>query len=103
MSFITSFAQSTNFVGKWESTTQLTFNNNSILKIKISGTEHPNYLIITREESPKKKIGAKYDETTNRLYTTVKGTQIYFVYDNTTDTIEAFKINDASICDFIRF
>jgi hypothetical protein len=96
-------AQSANFVGKWETTTAVTFNNNSVLKIKISGTEHPNYLIITRAEMPKKKIGAKYDEATGRLHTTVKGQQIYFVYDASTDMLEVFKINDASICYMTRF
>ena len=96
-------AQSTNFIGKWETTTPVPFNNNSVAKMKVSGTEHPNYLIITRAEKPKKKIGAKYDEVTGRLYTTIKGTQIYFVYNPLTDMLEAFKMNDASICDLIRF
>ena len=52
---------------------------------------------------PKKKIGAKYDEATGRLHTTVKGQQIYFVYDASTDMLEVFKINDASICYMTRF
>lgn len=95
-------AQSTNFIGKWETTTPVPFNNNSVAKMKVYGTEHPNYLIITRAEKPKKKIGAKYDEETGRLHTTIKGTQIYFVYNPLTDTLEAFKINDTSICHLTR-
>lgn len=96
-------AQSTNFIGKWETTTPVPFNNNSVAKMKVSGTEHPNYLIITRAEKPKKKIGAKYDESTGRLYTTIKGTQIYFTYNPLTDMLEVFKINDTTICYMTRF
>jgi hypothetical protein len=96
-------AQSSNFIGKWETTTAVSFNNNSVARIKISGTEHANYLIITRAEKPKKKVGAKYDESTGRLYTTIKGTQIYFVYDTLTDMLEVRKMNDALICYLTRF
>jgi len=97
------WSQSSNYVGKWETTTAVTFNNNSVARIKISGTDHPDYLIITRNETPKKKIGAKYDAETGRLYTNIKGHQIYFVYDPLTDMLEAHKINDALICYLTRF
>ena len=106
MMTITSFttkAQSTNFVGKWETTTPVSFYNNSVLRIKISGTEHPNYLIITNNDKPKKKIGSKYDETSGELHTTVKNTQIYFIYDPLTDMLEVFKSNGSSICYLTRF
>jgi hypothetical protein len=96
-------AQMSNFVGKWETTTPVSFYNNSVMRIKISDIDVSNYLIITNADTPKKKIGSKYDPNTNRLYTTVKGHQIYFVYDPLTDMLEVFKINDASICLMTRF
>ena len=92
-----------NFNGKWETTAPVSFYNNSVLRIKISSTDMPDYAIITKADSPKKKIGAKYDSNTGRLYTTVKGNQIYFVYHPLTDMLEVFKINDASICLMTRF
>jgi len=96
-------AQSSNYVGKWETVTPVSFYNNLVLKIKISGTDNPNYLIITNNDTPKKKIGSKYDEDMDRLYTNVKGHQIYFIYHPTTDMLEAFKINGTSICLLTRF
>ena len=106
MMFMTSFksqAQISNFVGRWETTTTVSFYNNLVLRIKISDTDTPDYAIITNHDAPKKKIGAKYDSNTGRLYTTVRGNQIYFTYNPLTDMLEVFKINDASICDLIRF
>lgn len=96
-------AQSTNYVGKWETVTPVSFYNNSVLRIKITGTDNPNYLIITNNDKPKKKIGSKYDVDMNRLYTNVKGHQIYFIYHPNTDMLEAFKINGTSICLLTRF
>ena len=96
-------AQISNFAGRWETTAPLSFYNNLVLRIKISDTDTPDYAIITNHDAPKKKIGAKYDSNTGRLYTTVKGNQIYFVYDPLTDMLEVFKINDASICLMTRF
>lgn len=96
-------AQTSNFVGKWETTTPVTFYNNLVLRIKISDTDTPDYMIITNHDAPKKKKGAKYDNNTGRLYTSVRGQQIYLVYDPLTDMLEVFKINDASICYMTRF
>ena len=106
MMFMTSFktqAQMSNFVGKWETTTPVSFYNNSVMRIKISDIDVTNYLIITNADTPKKKIGSKYDPNTDRLHTTVKGHQIYFIYHPLTDMLEVFKINDASICYLTRF
>ena len=96
-------AQSSNYVGKWETTTAVAFNNNSVARIKISGTDYQDYLIITRYETPKKKIGAKYDADSGRLYTNIKGHQIYFMYDPLTDMLEVHKMNDALVCYMTRF
>jgi hypothetical protein len=96
-------AQTSNFVGKWETTTPVTFYNNSVLRIKITDTNTPDYMIITNHDTPKKKKGAKYDNNTGRLYTNVKGHQIYLIYHPLTDMLEVFKINDASICYMTRF
>jgi len=97
------WAQSSNFVGKWETTTAVAFNNNSVARIKISGTDHANYLVITRTEKPKKKVGAKYDEATGRLHTNIKVHQIYFVYDPLTDMLEVYKVTGNLICYLTRF
>jgi len=97
------WAQSSNFVGKWETTTAVAFNNNSVARIKISGTEHANYLVITRAEKPKKKVGAKYDDATGRLHTTIKGHQVYFIYDALTDMLEVYKVTGNLICYLTRF
>jgi len=94
-------AQTSNFVGKWETTAPVPFYNNLVLRIKISDTDAPNYMIITNHDAPKKKKGAKYDD--NKLYTNVRGQQIYLVYDPLTDMLEVFKINGASICYMTRF
>jgi len=94
-------AQTSNFVGKWETTTPVPFYNNLVLRIKISDTDAPNYMIITNHDAPKKKKGAKYDD--NKLYTDVRGQQIYLVYDPLTDMLEVFKTNGASICYMTRF
>ena len=94
-------AQMSNFVGKWETTTPVTFYNNLVLRIKISDTNTPDYMIITNHDAPKKKKGAKYDD--NKLYTDVRGQQIYLVYDPLTDMLEVFKTNGASICYMTRF
>lgn len=96
-------AQSTNYVGKWETVTPVSFFNNSVMRIKIIGTDNPNYFIIINNDTPKKKIGSKYDEDIDRLYTNVKGHQIYFIYHPNTDMLEAFKINGTSICLLTRF
>lgn len=104
MLFMASFqtqAQTSNFVGKWETTAPVPFYNNLVLRIKISDTDAPNYMIITNHDAPKKKKGAKYDN--NKLYTNVRGQQIYLVYDPLTDMLEVFKINGASICHMTRF
>jgi hypothetical protein len=96
-------AQTSNFVGKWETTAPVSFYNNLVFRIKISDTDAPNYMIITNHDAPKKKKGSKYDPNTGRLYTNARGQQIYLVYDPLTDMIEVFKINDASICYMTRF
>lgn len=96
-------AQTSNFVGKWETTTTVSFYNNLVLRIKISDTDMPDYMIITNHDAPKKKKGAKYDSNTGRLYTNVRGQQIYLIYDPLTDMLEVYKINDALICYMTRF
>jgi len=71
------------------------------LRIKISDTDAPNYMIITNHDAPKKKKGAKYDD--NKLYTNVRGHQIYFMYNPLTDMLEVHKMNDALVCYMTRF
>jgi len=106
MMFITSFttqAQSTNFVGKWESITPVSFYNNNILKIKIIGTDNPNCLIIVNAINPKKKFVAKYDDITGRLYVSYQTQQLYLEYYPDTDMLRVFKTDGTFICYMTRF
>lgn len=97
-------AQSTNFVGKWESTTTVSFYNNSILKIKILATSNPNCLIIVNAINPKKKFIAKYDDLTGRLYVMYQTHSLYLEYYSDTDTVKVFKTSDDTfICLMTRF
>ena len=99
-----SIAQSTNYVGNWQSTAPVASMNNSIMKIKILSTNNPNVFIIINADSPKKKIVAKYNSTDGRIYATVKNTPIYLVYNSSLDNLQCFKqSNNALICDFTRY
>jgi len=99
-----SIAQSTNYVGNWQSTAPVASMNNSIMKIKILSTNDPNVFIIINADSPKKKIVAKYNSTDGRIYATVKNTPIYLVYNSSLDNLQCFKqSNNALICDLTRY
>jgi len=97
-------AQSTNFVGNWQSTAPVVSMNNSIVKIKVLSTSEPNVFIIINPDNPKKKFVSKYDQPTNRLYTTIKNQNLYFTYVTSTDMLECYKVsNDSKIADLTRY
>jgi hypothetical protein len=99
-----SFAQSTSYVGNWQSSTPVSINNNTIMRIKILSTSNPDVFIIINPDNPKKKITAKYNTADGRLYATVKNTPIYLVYLSASDSLECYKAaTNTKICDFTRY
>lgn len=105
--WLTSFnlnAQTTNYVGNWQSTAPVASMNNTIMRIKVLSTSDPNAFIIINADNPKKKIIAKYKPTDGRIYATVKNTPIYLVYISSSDSLQCFKqSNNALICDLTRY
>ncbi len=97
-------AQATGFVGNWQSTAPVASMNNSIVKIKVLSTSDPAVFIIINSDNPKKKFVSKYDQATNRLYTTIKNQSLYFAYVSTSDMLECYKTtNNSKIADLTRF
>ena len=97
-------AQSTSFAGNWQSTGPVASINNSIVKVKILATAQSNAFILVNADNPKKKFVAKFEASTNRLYTTVKNLNVYFTYVTGTDMLECYKAsNNVKICDLTRF
>jgi hypothetical protein len=97
-------AQSASFVGNWQSTAPVASMNNAIVKVKILTTSETNVFILINPDNPKKKFVSKYDQATNRLYTTIKNQNVYFAYVSATDMLECYKVIDnTKICDFTRF
>jgi hypothetical protein len=97
-------AQATSFVGNWQSTEPVASMNNSIVKIKVLSTSDPAVFIIINSDNPKKKFVSKYDQATNRLYTTIKNQNLYFAYVSTSDMLECYKTtNNSKIADLTRF
>ena len=105
--WLTSFnsnAQSTSYVGNWQSTAPVASMNNSILRIKILSTSDPNVFIIINADNPKKKIIAKYKPADGKIYATVKNTPIYLVYIASSDSIQCYKqSNNALMSDLTRY
>jgi hypothetical protein len=98
------FAQSTNYVGNWQSTAPVASMNNAVLKIKVLSTNEPNVFIIVNADSPKKKIVSKYNQQDGRIYATVKSTPIYLVYLAASDSLECYKTStNTKICDLTRY
>jgi len=98
------YAQATNYVGNWQSTTPIVSMNNAILKIKVLSTSNPNVFIIINADTPKKKITAKYNQADGKMYATVKSTPIYLVYIASSDSLECYKSsNNVKICDLNRY
>lgn len=105
--WLTSFnsnAQSTSYVGNWQSTAPVASMNNSIMRIKILSTSDPNVFIIINADNPKKKIIAKYKPADGKIYATVKNTPIYLVYIASSDSIQCYKqSNNALMSDLTRY
>jgi hypothetical protein len=87
-------AQSTNYVGNWESTTPVAQYNNLTLRVQISSTSDPNVFILVNADAPKGKFSGKYNAAQDRLYTTFKKKPIYLKYDASADKLECFKSKD---------
>ena len=99
-----SFAQATNYVGNWESTTPVVSMNNAVMHIKVLATSNPNVLVIINIDKPKKKIIAKYENTDGRVYASIRNTPVYLIYVPATDSLECYKTNtNAHICNLIRY
>lgn len=97
-------AQATSYVGSWQSTAPVAGISNSIVKIKVLSTSDPIVFIIINPDNPKKKFVAKYDETTNRLYTTIKNQNIFFEFVSATDMLECYKVSDnTKLADLNRY
>lgn len=97
-------AQSSSYVGNWQSTAPVPSMNNAIVKIKILSTSDPNVLIIVNFDNPKKKFVAKYDASTNRIYAIIRNQNLYFNYVAASDTIDCYNVsNNNLVCSMVRF
>lgn len=102
--FNQSYAQGSNYVGNWESTTPVTQYNNLTVRLQIVATSNPDAFIIVNADSPKYKFDAKYNATQDRLYTTLKKKPIYFKYVSASDKLEVYKSkDDTKLYEMVRY
>ena len=94
--FSKSFAQGTNYVGNWESTTPVVQYNNLTVRISISSTTDPNVFVLINIDKPKRKFIGKYNDSEDRLYTTIAKKPIYFKYNAVSDILECYRQKDDS-------
>ena len=97
-------AQSTSYVGNWESTGPVAAYNGQTLRLQIASTADPDVFIIVNEDTPKMKYTGKHDYPSGRLFMNYKKKMLYFIYVPATDMLEGYNAqNDVKIADFVRY